>query len=111
MKIKINNKLKYLFIAAPLLFASSCKKGFLTTAPDTSLPIEEAFANPDRILSQVNGIYAGVKNGQFYGGRYLIYNDIRGEEFIVNKPNGVTGLDTWRFNLVSNTNEVVNLWG
>jgi hypothetical protein len=94
-----------------LLFASSCKKGFLTTAPDTSLPIEEAFANPDRILSQVNGIYAGVKNGQFYGGRYLIYNDIRGEEFIVNKPNGVTGLDTWRFNLVSNTNEVVNLWG
>ncbi|WP_316846539.1 RagB/SusD family nutrient uptake outer membrane protein [Pedobacter psychrodurus] len=111
MKIKINNKLKYLFIAAPLLFASSCKKDFLTTAPDTSLPIEDAFANPDRILSQVNGIYAGVKNGQFYGGRYLIYNDIRGEDFVVNKPNGVTGLDTWRFNLVSNTNEVVNLWG
>ena len=111
MKIKINNKLKYLFIAAPILFATSCKKDFLTTAPDTSLPIEDAFASPDRILSQVNGIYAGVKNGQFYGGRYLIYNDIRGEDFIVNKPNGVTGLDTWRFNVTSGTNEVVNLWG
>lgn len=111
MKIKINNKLKYLCIAAPLFFASSCKKDFLNTAPDTSLPIEDAFSNPDRILSQVNGIYAGVKNGQFYGGRYLIYNDIRGEDFIVNKPNGVTGLDTWRFNVTSGTNEVVNLWG
>ncbi|TCD00036.1 RagB/SusD family nutrient uptake outer membrane protein [Pedobacter frigidisoli] len=111
MKIKINNKLKYLFLAAPFFFATSCKKDFLNTAPDTALPIEDAFANPDRILSQVNGVYAGIKNGQYYGGRFLIYNDIRGEEFIVNKPNGVTGLDTWRFNVTSGTNEVVNLWG
>jgi hypothetical protein len=111
MKIKLNQNIKYLFLAVPLLFATSCKKDFLNTAPDTSLPIEDAFSTPDRILSQVNGIYAGVKNGQFYGGRYLIYNDIRGEEFIVNKPNGVTGLDTWRFNVTSGTNEVVNLWG
>jgi len=111
MKIKINNKVKYLFLVAPFFFATSCKKNFLDAAPDTSLPIEDAFSNPSRILSQVNGIYAGVKNGQFYGGRYLIYNDIRGEDFVVNKPNGVTGLDTWRFNLTSNTNEVVNLWG
>ncbi|MDN3586986.1 RagB/SusD family nutrient uptake outer membrane protein [Pedobacter aquatilis] len=111
MKIKLNNNIKYLFIAAPILFATSCKKDFLNTAPDTALPIEDAFSNPARILSQVNGIYAGVKAGNFYGGRYLIYNDIRGEDFIVNKPNGVTGLDTWRFNLTSQTNEVNNLWG
>ncbi|KQN34339.1 hypothetical protein ASE92_12070 [Pedobacter sp. Leaf41] len=111
MKIKINNNIKYLFVAAPLLFATSCKKDFLNTAPDTTLPIEAAFSTPARILSQVNGVYAGVKAGNFYGGRYLIYNDIRGEEFIVNKPNGVTNLDTWRFNVTSNTSEVNNLWG
>ena len=111
MKIKINNNIKYLFVAAPLLFATSCKKDFLNTAPDTTLPIEDAFSTPARILSQVNGVYAGVKAGNFYGGRYLIYNDIRGEEFIVNKPNGVTNLDTWRFNVTSNTSEVNNLWG
>lgn len=111
MKIKLNNNIKYFFAAVPFVFLTSCKKDFLNTAPKTQLPIEEAFSTPDRILSQVNGIYAGVKNGQFYGGRFLIYNDIRGEDFIVNKPNGVTGLDTWRFNLTSQTNEVVNLWG
>ncbi|WP_316807343.1 RagB/SusD family nutrient uptake outer membrane protein [Pedobacter agri] len=111
MKININNKIKYLFVAAPLLFATACKKDFLDTAPLTSLPTEEAFSNPDRILSELRGVYAGVKNGNFYGGRYLVYNDIRGEEFIVNKPNGVTNLETWRFNLVSNTSEVTGLWG
>lgn len=94
----------------PLVLATSCKKDFLNTAPKTNLPIEQAFSSPARILSQVNGMYSGLKSGQFYGGRYLIYNDIRGEEFVVNKPNGVTGLDTWRHNLTSNTNEVVNLW-
>jgi len=111
MKITINNNIKYLFVAAPLLFATSCKKDFLNTAPDTTLPTEGAFSTSARILSQVNGVYAGVKVGNFYGGRFLIYNDIRGEEFIVNKPNGVTNLDTWRFNLTSNTSEVNNLWG
>jgi hypothetical protein len=94
----------------PLVLATSCKKDFLDTAPKTNLPIEQAFSSPERILSQVNGMYSGLKSGQFYGGRYLVYSDIRGEEFIVNKPNGVTGLDTWRHNLTSNTNEVVNLW-
>ncbi|QDW27185.1 RagB/SusD family nutrient uptake outer membrane protein [Pedobacter sp. KBS0701] len=111
MKININNKIKYLFIAAPLLFTTSCKKDFLNTAPKTSLPTEEAFSSPDRILSELRGVYAGVKSGNFYGGRYLIYNDIRGEDFIVNKPNGVTNLETWRFNVTSNTSEVTGLWG
>jgi len=111
MKINIKRNIKYLFAAAPLMFATSCKKDFLETAPKTSLPFEQAFSNPDRILSELRGVYAGVKNGNFYGGRYLVYNDIRGEEFIVNKPNGVTNLETWRFNVTSNTSEVTGLWG
>ena len=43
------------------------------------------------------------------GGRYYIYNDIRGEEFINMLTNGVTGLQT-QPHLNSNANEVVNLW-
>ncbi|SDP96775.1 SusD family protein [Mucilaginibacter sp. OK268] len=107
-------KYKYILNAAVLaltvLLGSSCKKDLLTPTPTTSIIDSKTFDTPARILSQVNGLYAGVKNGQFYGGRYVIYNEIRGEEFIINKPNGVTGLDTWSQNVNSNTNEVVNLW-
>jgi hypothetical protein len=107
-------KYKYTVNAAMLgltiLLGNSCKKNLLTPSPTTSIVDSKAFDSPARILSQLNGLYAGVKNGQFYGGRYVIYNEIRGEEFIVNKPNGVTGLDTWNQNVNSNTNEVVNLW-
>lgn len=95
----------------PLAIAtSSCDKEFLDKAPKTSISDANAFATPDRVLAIVNGVYDGLKSGQYLGGRYLVYADIRGEEFIVNKPNGVTGLDTWGHNVNSGTNEVINLW-
>jgi len=104
------NTVGTMILASILVLGNSCKKNLLTPSPTTSIIDSKAFDSPARILSQLNGLYAGVKNGQFYGGRYVIYNEIRGEEFIVNKPNGVTGLDTWNQNVNSNTNEVVNLW-
>lgn len=111
MKIYKVRTLRVLFVSLILsTVLVSCKKDFLETFPETSLSDKTAFATPDRILGQVNGLYDGLKSGQHLGGRFLIYSDIRGEDFIVNKPNGVTGLDTWRHNLNSATNEVVNLW-
>jgi hypothetical protein len=56
-------------------------------------------------------MYAGVKVGTFYGGRYFNYQDVRGEEFINESSNGVTNLQTWNFTVSSSTNEVTNLWG
>jgi hypothetical protein len=107
---KYKNSISVALLASIMVFASSCTKDLLDPTPTTSIIDNEAFDNPARILLQVNGLYAGVKHGEFYGGRYIIYNEIRGEEFIVNRPNGVTGLDTWGQNVNSNTNEVVNLW-
>src|SRR6476661_5390543 len=114
MTMKMKNRRYTKFVGAallvPAILATSCKKDFLETAPKTTLSDVNAFSTPDRIVSQVNGVYAALKNGAFLGGLFHIYNDIRAEEFIVNKPNGVTGLDTWRHNLLSNTSEVTGLW-
>jgi len=107
---KYKNSISVALLASIMVFASSCTKDLLDPTPTTSIIDNEAFDNPARILLQVNGLYAGVRHGEFYGGRYIIYNEIRGDEFIVNRPNGVTGLDTWGQNVNSNTNEVVNLW-
>jgi hypothetical protein len=102
--------LKAALFVLPLVTLSSCKKEFLDATPQTSISDATAFDTPTRILNQVNGMYASLKNGQFMGGRYVVYGDIRGEDFLVNKPNGVTGLDTWSFNVGSNSNEVKDLW-
>ncbi|MBC8152448.1 MAG: RagB/SusD family nutrient uptake outer membrane protein [Bacteroidetes bacterium] len=82
----------------------------LNPKPLTSLADVEAFANPDRVLAQVNGLYASIKSGQFLGGRYLIYIDVRGEEFLNVTNNGVTALSAWNHSENSLANEPTNLW-
>lgn len=107
--------MKRLFLYASLLMvvivpASCDKEDNLYPIPTTSISDASAFASPDRILNQVRGLYATMRNGAFYGGRYLIYNDIRGEEFINELTNDVTGLSVWSHTMNNSTNNVKDLW-
>lgn len=94
-----------------LLTGVSCDKDILETVPITNISSSNAFDTPERIVSQVNALYLSVKNAQFYGGRYIIYQELRGDEFILNKPNVQTGQLTWSHTVNSSTSEVQNLWG
>jgi len=93
-----------------LLTAGACNRDLLDTVPETSISNANAFDNPQRILAQVNGLYSSVKSAQFYGGRYIIYNELRADEFIMNKPNVQTCQLTWAQTVNSSTSEVQNLW-
>src|ERR1700754_496877 len=103
-------KKKFIILIAATSLFGACKKSLLEPVPQTQLLPDNAFATPERVEQQVRGIYGGVQSGQFLGGRYFGYYDIRGEEFLNNTSNGVTGLQTWNFTLNENTNEVTNLW-
>lgn len=93
-----------------LVNATSCKKNLLTPDIITSIPDVAAFDTPERILAQVNGLYTAMKSGSFYGGRLIIYNEIRADDFIMNKPNVVTGQQTWLQSVNPGTSEVSSLW-
>lgn len=110
-RFKIKNKIVGLLVLTPLLFSTvSCKKDFLELAPEISIPSEFVFSSADRIESQVAGIYSSIKNGQFYGGRYLIYNDIRSEEFVNQRQNNVTGYSTYQFSNDETDSYVADFW-
>ncbi|NBB29983.1 RagB/SusD family nutrient uptake outer membrane protein [Cellulophaga sp. BC115SP] len=89
---------------------SCTEKELLEPTPITSLSDLQAFATPDRILAQVYGLYGSAKSGQLFGGRYLIYNEIRGENWLNVTSNGVTGLQTWNHTNNSSSNEPTNMW-
>lgn len=93
-----------------ILGFASCQKDFLNTAPLTAISDANAFDTPDRILAQVNDLYATCKMGTFLGGRYVLYNETRADEFIETKNNTVTGLNTWGQSVSSSTDEVVATW-
>lgn len=107
----MKNILKSLTGFILLLLITSCSKEYLDPVPKTSLSELSVFDNSDRILAQVNGIYDMMKDGQYLGGRYFIYNDIRAENFKNLLNNGVTGKSTFEHTLIGSTNEVQNLWG
>jgi len=101
---------KIIIIAVFLMNIFACNKDSLNTAPNNTLSDATAFSTPERFRSLINGIYDHVKSGNFYGSRYVVYQDIRGEEFLNELNNAVTGLQTWNHTVNSNTTEVNTLW-
>lgn len=110
MHIKFYKKVLVAGLFLTSLFNTSCNEELLDPVPLTTFSEASVFNTPDRILQQVRGIYSAVKSGSFYGGRFLIYHDIRGEEFLNETTNGVTGFSTWTHTIVSSTGEVNTLW-
>lgn len=106
----MKKQLIYTLLLATTLAASCKKEEDLSPIPTTNISDASAFETPDRVLNQVRGLYATLRNGNFYGGRYLIYNDIRGEEFLLQDPNEVTGAGVWALSVNNSTNNVKDLW-
>ena len=108
----MKNKIKYIIsLSFCVLLSMSCNKDLLTPIPQTSITDITSFDTPERILNQARSMYFALKNGNFYGGRYIVYGDIRGEDFINETTNGVTGSDVWNLNPAGTSqNSVKNLW-
>lgn len=105
--------LKYILGASlsTMVLVSCDKEENLNPIPETSISDATAFETPERIENQMRAVYSTLKGGAFYGGRYVVYGDIRGEDFINQTTNLVTGSDVWNLNPTnSSTNSVVNLW-
>jgi hypothetical protein len=108
---KMKMKLIYIMMVGfGVLAASSCKRELLSPVPQTSVSDASAFDQSYRIANQVLSLYASLKNGAFYGGRYLVYGDIRGEDFLLEDPNLVTNADVWALNPSNTANAVQGLW-
>ncbi len=108
MKNILKGSIVFLFI---LLMTGCSKDEWMNPAPITSLSDLTVFETKDRIELQVNGIYSSLKSGQHVGGRFMVYNDVRCDNFLPNSSNLVTCYATWNHSVISSTNEVQNLWG
>ncbi len=89
---------------------SACNDDLLEPVPETALSELSVFDTKERVEAQVNGIYTAFKSGQYLGGRYQVYNSIRGDHFLNLQSNGVTGYQTWQNLVFPTTGEVNNLW-
>lgn len=93
-----------------LSFTSCDQDNLLNTVPPTQLSSADVFDTPERILGLVNGVYKALKSSGLYGGRYLLYTDVRGEDFINITGNTFTGYESWNNSYAPGSNDIINLW-
>jgi len=107
-----NMRIATMALGLSALSLGSCQKDtWLNPVLTTAISDATAFDTRDRIAQQVNSLYASVKSGLYLGSRYIVYNEIRGDDYNNLRTNGVTGFQTWNHTIVASTNEVANVWG
>ena len=89
---------------------TACNDDLLDTVPQTSIPEEVAYNTPGKVLAQVNNLYKQLQNPSFYGGRFIIFNEQRADEFGQNDGNAATGSAVWNQNVASTNDFVNNVW-
>ncbi|MBL7768785.1 MAG: RagB/SusD family nutrient uptake outer membrane protein [Flavipsychrobacter sp.] len=108
----MKKKLLYAAIAIGVIQLAGCKKEDLEPIPTNVVSDLSAFDSEVRIVGQVNAIYSTLKNAGVYGGRYQIFNDIRGGDFQNDRTNVVTGFDVWNYTPSNSSgNSVQAVWG
>lgn len=93
-----------------LATAASCRRDLLKPQPQTSVADVSSFSSPARVQEQVLALYGALKQGNFYGGRYVIDGDIKADNFINELSNLVTGADVWNENPTNSATAVIGLW-
>jgi starch-binding outer membrane protein, SusD/RagB family len=88
----------------------SCESDFLNTVPKTNIAENEAYSTSGKILAQVNNLYGQVQNASFYGGRFIVFNEQRADEFGQNDGNAATGSAVWQQSVASTNDFVNNVW-
>lgn len=95
-------------ISAMLLTA--CHKDILEAVPVTSISNESAYSTPAKVLAQVNGLYSEFSTQSFYGGRFQVFNEQRGDEFSQNDGNNSTGANVWNQSISASGDFVNAVW-
>jgi hypothetical protein len=83
MKLNIYKRSVIAFTAILAISATSCRKNIFQEPVDAVAP-SSAFSTPDKVEKAALGMYDQLQNANYFGGRVLIYADVRGTD--VNPP-------------------------
>ena len=116
-KINITNNLymkkhfkNILTLVCCTIVFTACDREKLNPVPETFVAEATAFDNVVRIENALRGVYGTLKNGSLYGGRVVVYGDIRGEDFINETGNLVTASDVWQHIPTNSASAVERTW-
>lgn len=107
---KFNTKYILTLVLGAGLLATGCHKDLLTPVPQTSISDASSFSSATRVKSQLLSVYAAMKGGNFYGGRFVIDGEVKADNYINELSNLVTASDVWNENPTNSATAVLGLW-
>jgi len=112
MKLTMKSTLYSLgiFLLGSSFLFQACQKKELDLAPVTSISEADAFGTPEKILGQINGLYNQLSDASYFGGRHLVFNEQRGDEFSQNDGNNSTGANVWNQSISGSGDFVNAVW-
>ena len=106
-----NSLKKHLFIGSVLTFTlGSCQKDYLELSPVNAISDVSAYSTPEKLQAQVRSLYSRLASESLYGGRYIIFNEQRGDEFGQNDGNNSTGANVWNQSISGSGDFVNAVW-
>src|ERR1700748_2438373 len=105
----MNNYIKTTFFSA-LLLTAGCTKHILGTVTKTTLSDASAFSTSDKIQAAVNALYSQVEVPSYYGGRFIVFSEQRGDEVSQNDGNNASGANVWNQSITASGNFVNVVW-
>lgn len=95
---------KAALLSVLLYSASGCN--VVDQDPPTAFPLDNLYSDADHISKTMAGVYDGLQNAEFMGGRAMVYSDIRSGDTDIPTFFGNVG----RFQMLSSDNAPATAW-
>lgn len=105
--------MKKIFVYTVMLVLLSVGQGCnkqLDLSPADKLPTDEALSNIKGVTAAVNGMYAGMRNVEYYGRNYLILGELTADNVYLSSSNSNRFLQSWRLSWIVSDVDVTGIW-
>jgi starch-binding outer membrane protein, SusD/RagB family len=110
MKIMNTHKLYFTLLAAVGLALGSCSKSFVDKTPLGSLPTGAALDSSTLLQSDLNGLYAELRNVDQYGRDFLILGDLMADNIWLQARNSGRYVPQWEYNTPVSDATALAMW-
>ncbi|HWB94459.1 MAG TPA: RagB/SusD family nutrient uptake outer membrane protein, partial [Puia sp.] len=104
------HKLYFALMMTAGLALSSCSKSFIDKTPAGSLPTDEALNTPELLQSDLNGLYAELRNVDQFGRDFPILGDLMADNIWLQQRNSGRYVGQWEYNTPVADNAVLAMW-
>lgn len=95
---------------AAVLALGSCSKSFVDKTPAGSIPTDQALNSPELLQTDLNGLYAELRNVDQFGRDFPIFGDIMADNIFLQARNSGRYTGQWEYTTTAADGFTLSMW-